>query len=134
MRPTAPLAILAASLAVGCFPLHQPPPDASAGRVVTAAQIEKTGARTAWEALRLTMPHLGFDGNGMNHRGPSSVYLTDAPAVIVDGARLADYHSLVDIPARDVLRIHYMSGINGTTYYGQNSGDGVLVIETKRGG
>lgn len=125
---------LALVLATGCVPLHHELPDATAGRVVTAAQIEATGARTAWEALRQTMPQLNFDFGGIHHRGESSVVLVDAVAVILDGARLADYRSLVDIPARDVLRIQYLSGINGTTYYGHNSGDGVLVIETKRGG
>ncbi len=62
----------------------QPP----AGFVVTAEQIQKSGARTVWEALQLTVPVVSFRGatrTGENlrirRRGRSSVYLNDDPRV-----------------------------------------------------
>lgn len=102
-------------------------------RVITAAQIESSGARTAWDAVRRLLPQLNFEGGSINHRGQSSIVLTDAVAVVLDGARLADYHALADIPANQIQTIRFISGTRGTTLYGLNSGDGVLVVETKHG-
>ncbi len=102
-------------------------------RVFTVEQIDATGARTAWEACRRLLPQLNFQGGGMNHRGQSSIVLTDAVAVVLDGARLADYHALADIPAEQIASIRFISGVQGTTRYGLNAGDGVLIIETKHG-
>ena len=121
-----------AALLGGCVPsqaMHGNGED----RLITAAQIDSSGARTAWDAVRKLLPQLNFGPGTINHRGQSSVVLTDAVAVILDGARLADYHALADIPADQVQRIRFISGIRGTTRYGLNSGDGVLVVDTKHG-
>lgn len=102
-------------------------------RTFTAEQIDATGARTAWDACRRLLPQLNFEGGSINHRGQSSVVLTDAVLVVLDGARLADYHTLADIPAEQIQSIRFIGGLQGTTRYGLNSGDGVLIIETKHG-
>ncbi len=102
-------------------------------RVITAAQIDSSGAHTAWDVVRKLLPQLNVDGGSINHRGQSSIMLTDAITVILDGARLADYHAIADIPANQIDTMRFISGIRGTTLYGLNSGDGVLVIVTKRG-
>lgn len=102
-------------------------------QVITAAQIDSSGAQTAWDAVRKLLPQLNVDGGSIIHRGQSSIVLVDAIAVILDGARLADYHAIADIPANTIDTMRFISGIRGTTLYGLNSGDGVLVIVTKRG-
>lgn len=121
-----------AALVGGCAPSRAMHGD-SEDRVITAAQIEASGARTAWDAVRKLLPQLNVEGHTINHRGQSSIMFTDAVAVVLDGARLADYHAMADIPADQIQSIRFMSGIRGTTRYGLNAGDGVLVIETKHG-
>jgi hypothetical protein len=47
--------------------------------------------------------------------------------------RIPDFRSLDDIDAQSILTIYIYDGIEGTTYYGTNSGSGVIVIKTKSG-
>jgi len=44
-----------------------------------------------------------------------------------------DFRALDDIDAQSILTIYIYDGIEGTTYYGTNSGSGVIVIKTKAG-
>ena len=122
----------------GCQSLRPLSTRSPAGeRVITEAQIRATGATSAWEALRRTLPHLGMreDRNGrpskIYRRGQSSILLDDQPSIYVDGARIADVQRLRQMPASDISRLRFLSGIDGTTRYGTNSGDGVILIQTK---
>jgi len=109
------------------------------GKLITAAQIERSGSHTAWEVLKHEAPMLSLedDRNGrpvqMHWRGRSSIYLEDAPAVVLDGVRVADWKVLAQIPAQQIETINIMTGIEGTTYYGTNSASGVIEIKTKSG-
>jgi len=105
--------------------------------VVTAEQIQKSGARTVWEALQLTVPVVSFRGatrTGENlrirRRGRSSVNLNDDPRVFIDQVRLVDLSVLDGMPAGDIAAIVVLSGLDGTTYYGTNAGNGVVLIFT----
>ena len=44
-----------------------------------------------------------------------------------------DLDMLTSIPADNIARIHILSGIDGTTYYGTNTVTGVIMIFTKDG-
>jgi len=107
--------------------------------LITAEQIEKTGARTAWQVLKQSAPMLqtSDDRNGrpaqLGRRGRTSFLLDDAPAILLDGVRVPDFRALDDIDAQSILTIYIYDGIEGTTYYGTNSGSGVIVIRTKDG-
>jgi outer membrane cobalamin receptor len=107
--------------------------------LITAEQIEKTGARTAWQVLKRNAPMLqtSDDRNGrpaqLGRRGRTSFLLDDAPAILLDGVRVPDFRALDDIDAQSILTIYIYDGIEGTTYYGTNSGSGVIVIRTKDG-
>jgi len=107
--------------------------------LITAEQIEKSGAQTAWQVLRQNAPMLTLqeDRNGrprsMGRRGRSSFILDEAPMVLVDGVRLADFHALDTIEAQSILAILIYDGVEGTTYYGTDSATGVVVISTKDG-
>jgi outer membrane cobalamin receptor len=127
---------------VGCGPAvkhdvadHQP----SGTFLITAEQIEKTGARTAWQVLKQSAPMLqtSDDRNGrpakLGRRGRTSFLLDDAPAILLDGVRVPDFRALDDIDAQSIFTIYIYDGIEGTTYYGTNSGSGVIVIKTKAG-
>ena len=109
------------------------------GLVITAQQIERSGSKNAWEVLKYDAPMLTCedDRNGnparLHWHGRSSIYLEDAPVVIVDGVRSADWKVLAQIPAGQIETIDIISGIEGTTYYGTNATSGVIEIHTKQG-
>lgn len=105
--------------------------------VITAEQIAASGATTAWEALRRTVTSYTFrqSGNGtpirIDHRGRSSMNLSDRPMVMLDGVQLTDIRVLEQIPASDLSSIEVISGISATTYYGTNANNGVISIRTR---
>ena len=109
------------------------------GQLITAEQIERSGSHTAWEVLKHEAPMLTLeeDRNGqparLHWRGRSSLYLDDAPIVVLDGVRVPDWKVLVQIPAGEIEFINILTGIEGTTYYGTNAVSGVIEIRTKRG-
>jgi len=125
-------------LLVSCHPRAIPAGSASSDRMlITQQQIERSGARTAWEALKRLAPQFTFretrngQPGGLGRRGRSSILLSDAPLVFVDGAELADFRSLNQIPASTLLSIEILNGIEGTSYYGSNAVSGVILFKTK---
>lgn len=108
-------------------------------RVISDVAIEKTGARTAWEALQRTVPFFTFKDNnrggtsGIEHRGRSSIYLRDVPLILMDGVELNDFTPLTSVPASDIREIEVLTGIDATTYYGTGASKGVIRIWTKGG-
>ena len=110
----------------------------SAGRVITAETIAASGAKSAWDALRLTVPNVQLrESRGkparITRRGKASIYLDDQTRVIIDNVRLSDIRSLEQMAASDILTIEVLSGLDATTYYGGTSTSGVIVIKTKTG-
>jgi len=109
-------------------------------RIVSQRAIERSGARTAWDALERTVPFFSFRDASrrgparIEHRGRSSVAVSEQPIVYVDGAQLTDVSVLSSIAAADVLEIEVWSGLDATTYYGTGSGKGVIRIRTKLAG
>ena len=107
--------------------------------LITAEQIEKSGAHTAWQVLRQQAPMLTLreDRNGrpasMSRRGRSSFMLDEAPMIMLDGVRVPDFHALESIEAASILTILIYDGVEGTTYYGTDAVSGVIVIRTKDG-
>jgi outer membrane cobalamin receptor len=108
-------------------------------RVIVAAAIERTGARTAWEALQRTVPFFTFKDNNrggaanIEHRGRSSIMLRDQPMILMDGIELNDFTPLTSMPAADIREIEVLTGIDATTYYGTGASKGVIRIWTKNG-
>ena len=109
-------------------------------RVISADAIERSGARTAWEALQRTVPFFTFNDNNrggtsrIEHRGRSSIVLRDQPIILIDGVELNDFGSLISMPASDIAEIEVLSGIDATTYYGTGASKGVIRIRTHAGG
>lgn len=118
---------------------HEHTGPTTGGLVITAEQIERSGGKNAWEVLKYDAPMLTLeeDRNGnparLHWHGRSSVYLEDAPVVVVDGVRSPDWKVLAQIPAAQIDTINIISGIEGTTYYGTNATSGVIEIHTKDG-
>lgn len=107
--------------------------------IFTEEQIARCGASTAWDVLKRLAPQFSFseDRNGqprtLERRGRSSILLSDAPLVFLDGTEMVDFRSLIQIPATTIASIEILGGIDGTTYYGSNAVSGVILIHTKNG-
>jgi outer membrane receptor for ferrienterochelin and colicin len=136
-RSTAIAGALLAVLACGGSqrePGRLPPP---AARVVTAEQIAKSGAKSGWDAIRLTVRTVSTRQKSgrrpvrIERRGNSSLYLDDQVQVFVDGLRIFEFQVLDDMPASDIARIEVLSGLDATTRYGTNAADGVILIYTR---
>ena len=135
--------LLALSVALaGCGPGSHRNADTAAAPgtfLITAEQIEKSGANTAWQVLKQHAPMLTMreDRNGrpqsMGRRGRSSFLLDEAPMILLDGVRVPDFHALDAIDAHSILTILIYDGVEGTTYYGTDATSGVIVIKTKVG-
>lgn len=108
------------------------------GTVITQQRIAASGARTAWDAVRLTVPNVQLrESRGqaarIQRRGRASIYLDDQVRVILDHVRLEDVQVLQQIAAADILTIQVLNGMDATTYYGGASTSGVIIITTNRG-
>jgi outer membrane cobalamin receptor len=142
-RPAGILALpLALLLAQACAsnPQARPPRPASSGDeiLITDAMIANSGVATAWEAIKRHAPQIQYRerSNGeptrIWRRGRTSYTLNDAPLVFLDGVRVPDYRALDYIPAGTVSLIRILTGINGTTYYGTNAVNGVILVHTRQ--
>lgn len=135
----AALCSLLASFALGCGLAGRGSVDEApyGGQLISEEAIRLSGATTAWQALRSLAPHLDLQENVLgqptrvSRRGRESVYLREAPLLIVDGAVLADLRELQQIAARDISSIRILTGTEGTTFYGMYAASGVIMIETK---
>jgi len=107
--------------------------------VLTEEQITRSGASNAWDVLKRLAPQFSFgeDRNGqprrLERRGRSSILLSDAPLVFIDGTKMEDFRSLNQIPANTLSSIEILGAIDGTTYYGSDAESGVILIHTKNG-
>ena len=140
------LPLAAAIVWSGCHRVPQQLPEAESRhssdgrRVVSTEAIERSGARTAWEALQRTVPFFTFKDNnrggtsGIEHRGRSSIVLRDQPMILMDGIELNDFTTLTGMPASDIREIEVLTGIDATTFYGTGASKGVIRIWTKSGG
>ena len=110
----------------------------SAGRVITAEAIAKSGARTAWDAVRFTVPNVQLrevrgEPARIQRRGRASLYQDDQVRVILDHVPIDDLQVLKQIAAADILTIEILTGLDATTQYGAASTSGVIVITTTSG-
>lgn len=142
--PTRPLRTItlgaAAFLFAGCAdlpPVKSPAPSRAQGMLITRAEIEDSGARDAWEAIRKNVHHLRFiedaDGDPVwigAHRGSTSIVRRDAILLVVDGVLMSGSSYLRHIPAPTVAWIQILAGHEGTTRYGIAAGNGVVVVQT----
>lgn len=108
-------------------------------QVITADDVARSRATTAWEALRRVVPFIsmtttraGTPGR-ISRRGKGSLIKATQPLIILDGIRISELSILTTIPAEQIVRIRVVSGIDGTTLYGTDTTQGVIFIETRGG-
>lgn len=104
--------------------------------VVTEERIRASGATTAWDALRRTVPmvHLRESRGAparIQRRGSASIYGDDQPRVFVDDVRVHDLKQLASMPASDIATIEVLSGLDAATRFGGVSTSGAILIRTK---
>ena len=139
MRPHARATVLLFLLAAaGCGAKPRPVmPGRNVGTIITQEQIAETGATTMWEALVRTVRYTRFQESGMGtpervrRRGSSSIVLSDDMPIFIDDVRVAQIQVLNSLPARDIEQIQVINGVDATTYFGTNAGDGVILISTR---
>lgn len=141
--PRAPTIGIAVLLAVGGCATgtrDEAAPRQGSGQYVTADEIRRTGAATAWEALKFTVrTHRFSDYRGIpvriqSDRGQGSLVLREDPFVLLDGIRLTDITVLRMIPANNLFSIEVLTGPDATTRYGTSAVAGVILLETTLGG
>lgn len=113
-------------------------PTSSRSKIVTAAEIEASGASSAWDAMRRLFTgvvRFDEDPNGqptrMWNRGASSISLRTDPLVYVDGVRMGDFRLLEEMSAHTISTIEFLPPMEAATRYGTNAGQGVFRISTK---
>ncbi len=123
-----------------------------AGHHETSVQNDEGGIGTAADLLEGKVPGLdlrrnsGLAGGGarLQLRGPSSLFLSNEPAIYVNGIRIssrtgsldsrnsAGLHPLEMIPASAVKRIRVLRGPSAGAQY-PDATNGVILIETRQG-
>ncbi|MDX1647152.1 MAG: TonB-dependent receptor plug domain-containing protein [Longimicrobiales bacterium] len=127
--------VLVTSTSCGIQPRPVTPNEGRAS-IITREQIEKTGARTMWEALSRSVRYVRFQESGLGQperirrRGESSIVLSDDMPIYIDQVQVRQIQVLASLPARNIETIRILNGVDATTYYGTNAGDGVILIET----
>lgn len=110
--------------------------------VINSDQIDAQHAANAWELLRVLVPRYTYveDRSGRavsihGHRGRSSIALggSEAPLVIVDGARLSSVDVLQQMGTDAIDRIELRGGSRGTSVEGTGASAGVIYIHTRSG-
>jgi hypothetical protein len=139
LRPTALLALVlaACSTARAGSEADTPPPG---GQFITREQIQRSGATTAWDALKYNVRTHRFseDAHGnpvriVANRGQGSMVLREDPIIFLDGARMSEITVLRMIPANNLFSIHVFTGPDATTYFGTSAVAGVILLETTVG-
>src|SRR5438067_1652211 len=95
----------------------------SGARLITAEAIAKSGAKTAWDAVRLTVPNVQLrevrgEPARIQRRGRASLYQDDQVRVILDHVPIEDLQVLKQVAAVDILTIEILTGLDATTHYG----------------
>jgi outer membrane cobalamin receptor len=114
-------------------------PGFTKGKLITADDIARIGANTAWDVLRRSGTHISTSQTArgeptrISRRGTSSISFVDRPLVYVDGAQLVEFGYLRQLPARSISSMRILSGIEATPLYGTNAGSGVIEILTRTG-
>jgi hypothetical protein len=104
-------------------------------RVLDAERIRRSGAQTAWDAIRMLVPSYRFRpsrGLALRMFGPPGARPHD-PSIrlVIDGHRIADPDALKAIPAEEIIAIHLLNETEAATYLGPSGEGGAIVVQTR---
>lgn len=96
--------------------------------ILTSAEIDKTSAVTALDAVQSLRPHFLNTRGSQSIKDPTPVQ----PVVYLDGMRLGAPSSLGMINASSVITIEYISSIEASSRYGLGHQGGAILVTTRR--
>jgi outer membrane cobalamin receptor len=122
--------------ACGATPLRTDPTPHHEARLITRADIERSGAVDAFDALRRAGNYLNITERKagdvrVSERGRSSFLLSPQIMLIVDGVTMQNLNTLHEIRAENVEWMRVMTGAEATPQYGTDAANGVLLIATR---
>ena len=96
--------------------------------ILTSAEIDKTNAVSALDAVRSLRPHF------LNTRGSQSIQdpTPIQPVVYLDGMRLGPPSTMAMINASSVMTIEYISSIEASSRFGLGHQGGAILVSTRR--
>ena len=110
------------------------PPLTPTSRVLDADRIQRSGATTAWDAIRLLVPSYHLQpGRTTSLRmfGPTEGSVAGTTRLMIDGHQIWDLDALQAIPVEEVIAIHLLSATEAATYFGPGTGGGAIVVQTR---
>jgi hypothetical protein len=115
-------------LLAGCGSSHESGRTPSSREVLTAEEISKSGALTAYDAIRIRRPAF------LTPQGPkttgTATRSTMHPAVYLNGMYYGEVESLKDISALNIKDIRYIEAKDATIMYGTGHVAGVIMVST----
>ena len=129
-RAALSILVTAASLAACTVAPAATRPHPAGGDLVTAEQIQRSGARTAWQVLerRPGLLRTGTGVGGRTFRSNPGAPGSGTPLLIVDGVRMVDLDVLRSIPAESIRSIELLNSVDAPTYPG--AAHGVIIVRT----
>jgi hypothetical protein len=98
--------------------------------VLTAEEISRTSALTAYEAIQMLRPAF------LRAQGPKAVLpsprSTMYPAVYMDGAYHGELETLKTLYVSDVQDIRYIEAQQATIMFGTGHAAGIIMVNTKK--
>lgn len=122
----APILVLAVVAPLGCATPRSGAKPAAERDLLLAAEIERTSASSAYDAVRQLRPEW------LRRRGRSSIQNASAEALVIylDGARLGSVSTLRSITVGSILEIRHLDATEATTRFGTGHAGGALLIRT----
>ena len=110
------------------------PAQSASTRTFNAEAIRRSGAITAWDAIRtLVPPHRLYSSLDASLRSltPGRNGRSDGVRFILDGQPLLDPEPLRSVPASDVLSVRVLSGSEAALLLAGGNASGAVVVETR---
>jgi hypothetical protein len=110
------------------------PPLTPTSRVYDAERISRSGAITAWDAVRLLVPRYRletFRGGSPSFGAAPRRGRTPWLPLVLDGHPMLDFDPLRAIPAGEVIAIHVLSASEASQYFVGDGGQGAIVVQTR---
>jgi hypothetical protein len=109
-------------------------PFTPSSRVYDANRIRRTGAVTAWDAVRLLVPRYQLDalrGGSLPFGSSPTTGRISGIRLVLDGHPMLDLDPLRAIPAHDVIAIHVLSSFEASQYAFGDGAQGAILVQTR---
>ena len=122
------LAIVTAALISTAACASNTPRSAPSNRnLITADEIAKSNASTAYDAIERLRPAFLRTRGAQSLQNPTPV----APLVYLDGMRYGGVAALAQIPAMGIISIQYLSALDASQRFGLGNEGGAILVSTK---